>query len=128
MISLSPAPSLPIEAQAECRVYRIGQEEIVKIVVLATKGSFNEKQLSNHFRKATAGLISNLDHVVFGGSAGEDDDGDTELDTGEFVICPDGTLREAADPDLPANHAYGRICGTRVLDYMMEHNAGGAVD
>lgn len=61
-----PPPSRSVGEQAGARLHRVGQTEIVDLVTLSTKGTFNDSQVLNNLRKAAPGMLTQPSENVFG--------------------------------------------------------------
>ncbi|KAH0537331.1 hypothetical protein FGG08_005847 [Glutinoglossum americanum] len=93
VLIFEPAASGPVEFQAIGRVFRVGQEQIVRVIRLYLQHSWNEWEEGNGLVKELLSLMAELNMNIFG--AGEDTDGvdDTGVDAAVSLGDRDISIR-----------------------------------
>ncbi|KAI9779501.1 MAG: hypothetical protein M1839_007309 [Geoglossum umbratile] len=84
VLIFEPGPSTPIEFQAIGRVYRVGQEQTVRVIRLFLQQSWNEWEEGNGLVKELPALMAELTMNIFG--ANEDPDAEDTVSLGDRDI------------------------------------------
>jgi hypothetical protein len=102
-----PAPSSPIEFQAVGRVYRVGQQHMVRVLQLYLRDSWNEWEEGNGMVKELLALMAELNMNIFGVEGDPDDEagislGDRDIGIRRYVVFDNRLVPAEERPDVDA--------------------------
>lgn len=107
VLIFEPAPSSSVEFQAVGRIYRVGQEQTVRVIRLYLQQSWNEWEEGNGLVKELSALIAELNMNIFDANEDSDDDpgvslGDRDISIRRYVVFDKRIVPAEKRPELDA--------------------------